>query len=84
MSKNNQTGVHEGDHYARFQALPPAFRKALRYCSHDMTVGWVELAIATRGEEAALAYVRAQLARMRRETILEHYGPNHPQLEQRA
>ena len=84
MSKNNQTGVSEADHYRRFEALPPAFRRALRHCSHDMTVGWVELAIAIEGEAEALKTVRRQLARMRRQTILEHYGPNHPQMETRA
>lgn len=84
MSANNQNGTFEKDHYARFEALPKAFRKALRHCSHDMTVAWVELAIATRGEEDALRYVRVELAKLRRKTILEHYGPDHPQLEKRA
>lgn len=81
MSKNNQTGAFEKNHYARFERLPPAFRRALRYCSHDMTVAWVELAIQMRGEEDALRYVQSELAKMRRQTIIEHYGRDHPQLE---
>lgn len=80
MSRNNQDGVDESDHYTRFDALPRAFKKALRHASHDMTVGWVESLIAHHGEPAALAAVRHQLAIMRRATILEHYGPGHPQL----
>lgn len=80
MSKNNQDGVAEANHYDRFERLPRAFRKALRHASHDMTVGWVEWLIELYGEAAALERVRRQLARMRRDTILEHYGPDHPQL----
>lgn len=80
MSKNNQTGEDEANHYARFDDLPRAFKKALRHASHDMTVGWVENLIAAHGEDAALKAVRHQLAIMRRATIIEHYGPGHPQL----
>lgn len=84
MSANNQDGVAENDHYARFEALPRAFRQALRHCSHDMTVGWVEALIQRYGEETALREMKRQLAALRRQTILKHYGPSHPQLEARA
>jgi hemin uptake protein HemP len=84
MSKNNQTGIAEIDHYVRFEALPARFRQMLRHSSHDMTVGWCEQLIAHHGEEDALRIARARLAELRRRTIVQHYGPNHPQLERRA
>lgn len=80
MSANNQDGIFEEMHWARFDALPPEFRRALRYCSHSMTVGWVEDLIANFGEEKALVLVKRSLAEMRRATIIKHYGVNHPQL----
>lgn len=80
MSKNNQTGVAEDNHYARFEALPRPFRKLLRHASHDLTVGWVEQLIALYGAEAALTEVARRIRQLKHSTILEHYGPAHPQL----
>lgn len=74
MSANNQNGSPEANHYARYEALPPAFRKLLRHCSHDMQVGWIE----------ALTLARRHLAEMRRQTIIQHYGASHPQLSFKA
>lgn len=83
MSRNNQTGGPEADHYARFEALPPRFRALLRSANLDLKVGWVEDLINRFGPSKAEALVRHRLREMMRVTIIEHYGRDHPQLRER-
>lgn len=80
MSQNNQHGMHEDDHYDRFDALPPPFRRLMQYADCGMCVWPAEQAIDASGERRGLEIFKQVLWSKRRELVLEHYGPTHPQV----
>lgn len=80
MASNNQKGGPEAAHWERFDALPPPFRRLLQYTNVDYQVWWVEKFIDRFGQAKAFDLTRRFLYTERRKTILEHYGPTHPQV----
>ena len=76
---NQVDGSFEADHWAKYDALPPSWRRLLQRAPVNVKVGWINDLRRGFGDEKAWPMVQRRIRDYTLDGTLKLYGRAHPQ-----